>query len=180
MNIKPSKEQIEIEKAIIMLVDCVKRECSNDKPLILHSLRVGFRLWEIGQSEEVIIAGFLHDLLEDTNCTIGQIREKFGNKVANLVSACTLPDIENDKKRWLTLIKQIKKAGKEAIIIKIVDANDNLSYIILIKDKDYLKRILWKHRIVIEKLGPEIKDSEIFKDYYKEYKEIIKQYGIKD
>jgi len=152
MNIKPTKEQIEMEKAIIMLVDCITKECSNEKPLILHSLRVGFKLWELGQPKEVVIAGFLHDLLEDTSCIINQIKEKFGNKVANLVSACTLPDIKNDEERWLTFLKQIKKAGEEAMIIKIIDANDNLSYTVLIKNKDYLKRILWKHQMLIEKL----------------------------
>jgi len=58
MKIKPPEEQIDFEKAIVMLVDCVKQGCNNDKPLILHSLRVGFKLWEIGQPNEVIVAGF--------------------------------------------------------------------------------------------------------------------------
>lgn len=176
MKIKPPEEQIDFEKAIVMLVDCVKQGCNNDKPLILHSLRVGFKLWEIGQPNEVIVAGFLHDLLEDTNCTIDQIKEKFGDKIVKLISACTLPDIKDDKERWLIFLDQIKKAGREAIIIKIIDADDNLSFVVLIKDRDYLKRILWKHKMIIEKLGAEVKDLEIFKDYYKKYKKIIKVY----
>jgi len=178
MNIKPPKEQIEIEKAIIMLIDCVKKGCSNDKPLILHSLRVGFKLQELKQLKEVVIAGILHDLVEDTNCTINQIKEKFGDKVANLVSACTLPDIKNDKTRWLTFLEQIKKAGKEATIIKIIDANDNLPYTALVKNKDYLKRILWKHQILIEKLKPEIGNLKIFRKYCKKYEQIIKKLKI--
>ncbi len=177
MKIKPPEEQIDFEKAIVMLVDCVKQGCNNDKPLILHSLRVGFKLWEIGQPNEVIVAGFLHDLLEDTNCTIDQIKERFGDKIVKLILACTLPDIKDDKERWLIFLDQIKKAGREAIIIKIIDADDNLSFVVLIKDRDYLNRILWKHKMIIEKLGAEVKDLEIFKDYYKKYKKIIKVYG---
>jgi len=50
----------------------------------------------------------------------------------------------------------------------------------LIKNRDYLKRILWKHKMIIDKLGPEVKDLEIFKEYREKYKRIIKQYGIKD
>ena len=76
----------------------------------------------------------------------------------------------------MIFLNQIKKAGREAIIIKIIDADDNLSFVVLIKDRDYLKRILWKHKMIIEKLGAEVKDLEIFKDYYKKYKKIIKVY----
>jgi len=180
MKIKPPEEQVDFEKAIMMLVDCVKQYCNNDKPLILHSLRVGFKLWEFEQPNEVIIAGFLHDLLEDTNCKIEPIKEKFGDRVARLVLACTLPDIKNDEERWLAFLEQIKAAGKEAVIIKIADANDNLSFVVLIKDRDYLKKILWKHKMIIEKLGPEVKDLGIFKEYCKNYRKTIKQYGIKD
>lgn len=180
MKVKPPEEQVNLEKAIIMLVDCVKQGCNNDKPLILHSLRVGFKLLEINQSNEVVITGFLHDLLEDTDCKIKQIKEKFGDKVAKLVLACTLPDIENDKERWLVFLKQIRNAGKDAITIKIADANDNLSFVVLIKNRDYLKKILWKQKMIINKLGPEIKDSDIFREYCEKYKRIIKHYGIKD
>lgn len=77
----------------------------------------------------------------------------------------------------MIFLDQIKKAGREAIIIKIIDADDNLSFVVLIKDRDYLNRILWKHKMIIEKLGAEVKDLEIFKDYYKKYKKIIKVYG---
>ena len=69
-----------MEKAIIMMVDCIKRGCRNDKPLILHSLGVGFKLWEIGESKEVVIAGFLHDLLEDTNCKEEEIKKNLETK----------------------------------------------------------------------------------------------------
>lgn len=103
MNIKPPKEQIKIEKAIIMLVYCVIRKCRNPKPVILHSLRVGLKLQELNQSKEVVIAGILHDLIEDTNCKISQIKKKFGSKVAKLVSACSLPNIKNDKTRMIKL-----------------------------------------------------------------------------
>lgn len=176
MDIKPPKEQIEIEKAIIMLVDCITKKCSNEKPLILHSLRVGFKLQELNQSKEVVLAGILHDLLEDTDCKISQIKKKFGHKVTKLVLACTFPKVKDDKLRWIKLLNNIKKAGKKAMIIKIIDANDNLPYTALVKNKDYLKRILWKHQMLIEKLKPEIGNLKIFKEYYKKYKKIIKVY----
>jgi len=180
MKIKAPEEQLEMERAIIMMVDCIKQGCHNDKPLILHSLRVGFNLWEIGESKEVIIAGFLHDLLEDTNCKAEEIKEKFGDKVLNLVLACTAPDTKDTDERWFKFMEQIKKSGREATIIKIVDSHENLPYVHLIEDREYLKRILWKHKITIEQLGLEVDDLPIFKQYCEKYKEISKEYGIED
>lgn len=162
-----------MEKAIIMAVDCIKKKCTNEKPLILHSIRVGFKLNEFNQPKEVVIAGILHDLVEDTDCTISQIKKKFGQKVAALVSACSCPYQKNDKDRWLKFLNKIKKAGKRAMFIKLADANDNLPYTELIKDPAYLKRILWKHQMVIEKLKPKMKSSKIFKEYHKNYKNML-------
>ena len=182
MKIKPSKEQFQIEGAIIMLVDCVKECCNNDKPLILHSMRVGFKLLEINEPKEVVIAGFLHDLLEDTNCKPEEIKRKFGRKVLDLVLSCTIPNTEDNEERWFNFVDQVKKAGEKAMIIKIIDADDNLSFVPLIKNIDYLKRILWKHEIIIKKLGAnsQIKNLKIFKDYCNKYKGISKNYERKD
>ena len=164
-----------MEKAIIMAVDCIKKKCTNEKPLILHSVRVGFKLKELNQPKEVVIAGILHDLVEDTDCTISQIKRKFGQKVASLVSACSCPYQKNDKDRWLKFLNKIERAGKRAIFIKLADANDNLPYTELIKDQAYLKRILWKHQMVVEKLKPKMKNYQIFKEYYKNYKKMLRK-----
>jgi guanosine-3',5'-bis(diphosphate) 3'-pyrophosphohydrolase len=180
MKIKPPEEQLEMERAIIMMVDCIKRGCRNNKPLILHSLRVGFKLWETGEPKEVIIAGFLHDLLEDTNCKAEEIKEKFGDKVLNHILACTATNTEDTDERWFKFMEQIKRAGREAIVIKIVDSYENLPYVHLIEDEEYLKRILWKHKITIEQLGPEIDDLPIFKQYCEKYEELAKEYGIEN
>lgn len=53
--------QKEIEAAIVFMVQKIKEKCYNEKPLILHSIRVGMRLMELGASKEVVIAGVLHD-----------------------------------------------------------------------------------------------------------------------
>ena len=41
--------QKQIERAIVFMVDNIERHCSNEKPLILHSLRVGLKLMELEQ-----------------------------------------------------------------------------------------------------------------------------------
>jgi len=60
--------QKEFETAIVFLIQKIKEHCYNEKPLILHSIRVGLRLVELNEAKDVVIAGFLHDLLEDTDC----------------------------------------------------------------------------------------------------------------
>jgi len=56
-----------------------------DIPYITHPLAVGIILSKAGCSDEVIIAGILHDTVEDTPVTLDYIRDTFGKKVFELV-----------------------------------------------------------------------------------------------
>ncbi len=173
MKINPPEREKQIEKAITLLVKHVIKKCRNPKPLILHSIRVGIRLIELNKSKETIIAGILHDIIEDTNCKISEIRKEFGLKVANLVFSLTQEDIIDYKKRWGVLLKKIKKEGKEAMLIKILDSNDNLiHYFRLIKDKKTKEETLWKYHFTIKSLKPYIGNTKAFKEYLKNYNSI--------
>lgn len=168
-------QEKEIEAAVLMLVDCVRKNCRNPKPLIWHSLKVGCKLYELGESKEIVIAGILHDLLEDTSCKISQIKNKFGPKVTDLVLASTFDArIKDYKERWRKSIAQIKKAGPKAMLIKIIDANNNLSFISLIEDENKLKEVLWKHRLIIDSFKPEMDKSPVFKEYQENIKKTLK------
>lgn len=170
-----------IEEAVLMMVNCIRKGCRNEKPLIWHSLKVGCRLYELGLPKEVVIAGILHDLLEDTDCKISQIKNKFGSKVAKLVLACTYNSkIKDYKKRWHKFLPKIKKTGREAMIIKVADANENLVFVPLIKRADKLEEVLWKHRFVIKLFKPEIGELPIFKEYQRNYKKIVAEVSRKN
>ncbi len=178
MDIKPPKVEKDIEKAITMLVDCVRENCRNPKPLIIHSIRVGLRLIELKQPQEVIIAGILHDLVEDTNCTLGQIKKEFGFGVANLVSALSQEKIKDYKKRWHILLDKIKRVGKKAMLIKVVDIYENLPYLPLVKSRQILREIYWKHNFAMDQLKPYIGHLKIFKKCLNEHKEMFKRLKI--
>ena len=79
----------QLEQAITFLVTNFQHSGNNPKPVILHSIRVAHFLYEYDYPEETIIAATLHDLVEDTDCTIIQIEEHFGREVARLVAANT-------------------------------------------------------------------------------------------
>lgn len=64
-----------------------------DIPYITHPLTVGLILAKAGANEDVIIAGILHDTIEDSiedkKVTVEMVAEKFGENVANLVASVT-------------------------------------------------------------------------------------------
>ncbi len=63
-----------------------------DIPYIVHPYAVGLLLLGAGCSEEVVVAGILHDTVEDTPITLEEIRKNFGEKVASIVEGCSEPD----------------------------------------------------------------------------------------
>jgi len=54
-------------------------------PYIEHPVGVAMILDRIGFGEDVVIAGLLHDVVEDTGATLAEVRERFGAAVAELV-----------------------------------------------------------------------------------------------
>ncbi len=79
---------------IIKAYDMANTLHSNQKrasgqPYIIHPLNVAYTLSEMNADKETIIAGLLHDTLEDTNITKEEIAENFGVEVANLVDGVT-------------------------------------------------------------------------------------------
>lgn len=62
---------------------------ASGEPYIIHPLNVAYTLSEMNADKETIIAGLLHDTLEDTDVTKEEIAENFGVDVANLVDGVT-------------------------------------------------------------------------------------------
>lgn len=89
-------------------------------PYIAHPFRVMQRLHNLGHSEEVLVAGMLHDTVEDTNVTIEDIQTQFGDEVARLVAAVTRGD-----ETYMEFIARVKVAGSKAVAIKLADIADN-------------------------------------------------------
>ena len=68
------------------------RKSEPDKPMIMHPIGVGMLLEEYGYDDEVVSAGYLHDVVEDTKYTIFDIEKEFGKGVADLVKGASEPD----------------------------------------------------------------------------------------
>ena len=62
---------------------------ASGEPYIIHPLNVAYTLAEMRADKDTIIAGLLHDTLEDTDISKEEIAENFGVEVANLVDGVT-------------------------------------------------------------------------------------------
>ena len=58
-------------------------------PYIVHPFEVAQILSEAGAEEDIICAGLLHDIIEDTSYTATDLEKEFGKRVSELVLACT-------------------------------------------------------------------------------------------
>ncbi|WP_158734567.1 HD domain-containing protein [Alteribacillus sp. YIM 98480] len=68
----------------------------NKLPYITHSYAVGMLLSQSGCEEDIIIAGILHDTIEDTSITKSDVQREFGERVTSIVEGCT----ENKSLMW--------------------------------------------------------------------------------
>ena len=68
---------------------------------------------------EVLVAAVLHDVVEDTGCTVAEVRESFGDEVASLVEWATIPDAPDAG------TAADRKSVKEAYLAGLVAAPDN-------------------------------------------------------
>ncbi|MFB4168027.1 HD domain-containing protein [Virgibacillus sp. JSM 102003] len=99
---------------------------SSDAKYITHPIRVAERLEKSGFSEEVICAGYLHDVVEDTSYEIGDIESVFGPRIAHLVAAHTEDKSKSWRERKLHTIDTVKNAEKEVKYLIVADKLDNL------------------------------------------------------
>lgn len=91
-----------------------------------HLRKVADLLSEKGFQEEVVAAGWLHDILEDTACSESEIEEACGSLVLALVKAVTDEPGANRKERKSATYPKIRAAGRLAVAVKLADRICNL------------------------------------------------------
>ena len=106
-----------------------------DIPYITHPLIVGMILARAGASEDVVIAGILHDTIEDSipekKVTKAMIAERFGDTVAGLVDDVTEQNKELPwEERKQEALEHIEKLQNDSLLVKSADLISNISEII--------------------------------------------------
>ncbi len=101
------------------------------KPYIEHPLNVALALTKMNLDAETVAAALLHDVVEDTEFTVDDIKEKFGENVAFLVNGVTKLNkikytgieakVENLRKMFLAMAQDIR-----VVLIKLADRYHNM------------------------------------------------------
>src|SRR5439155_8577255 len=108
-----------------------QRRKGSDIPYIQHPVHVGILLLKHGFAEDVVIAGLLHDVVEDTSVGIEHIAGRFGAEVARLVGGVTeqKADEGGAERPWRVRkeeqLQHLQKADAPAAALKAADALHN-------------------------------------------------------
>lgn len=103
-----------------------KRKSDKDVDMIFHPFTVAMMIQRAGGSEEAVIAGVLHDVVEDTPYTLDDIRKEFGDSIANIVSEVSEKKELPWKERKIEAINRIKTASLEGKLVECADKISNL------------------------------------------------------
>ncbi len=160
----PSDDISMIEKAYELADKAHKdQKRKSGEPYIIHPLCVAKILADLELDKESIIAGILHDVVEDTVFTYDELKDMFGVEVANLVDGVTkLTQLswdkdklelqaENLRKMFLAMAKDIR-----VILIKLADRLHNmrtLQYMKPEKQKEKARETLDIYSPIAQRLG---------------------------
>ena len=130
----PSADISMIEKAYAVASEAHKdQKRKSGEPYIIHPLCVAIILADLELDKETIVAGLLHDAVEDTWMTYEEVEKEFGSEVALLVDGVTKlgqlsyaadkveVQAENLRKMFLAMAKDIR-----VILIKLADRLHNM------------------------------------------------------
>ena len=173
----PSDDISMIEKAYKVAYEAHKdQKRKSGEPYIIHPLCVAIILADLELDKETIVAGILHDVVEDTILTLDQVEKEFGAEVALLVDGVTkLTQLswsmdkveiqaENLRKMFLAMAKDIR-----VILIKLADRLHNmrtLQYMKPEKQKEKARETMdiyapIAHRLGISKIKVELDDLSL-------------------
>ena len=167
----PSKDVSQVRKAYEIAAEAHKEQKrKSGEPYIIHPLAVAIILADLEMDKESIIAGILHDVVEDTTLSLAEVGKEFGEEIALLVDGVTKltrlsfsedkmdVQAENLRKMFVAMAKDIR-----VIIIKLADRLHNmrtLQFMTPEKQKEKAKETMDIFCPIAQRLGiSKIKDE---------------------
>jgi (p)ppGpp synthase/HD superfamily hydrolase len=119
-----------IQKAYIFAKKAHGGQLLGKIPFFNHPAHAGYFLAKCKQDSKAVSAGLLHDVVEDCNVKLSEIKEKFGKKVAFYIDGMSVSKrkingkLKKDYKRYY---KKFLEHVKQDPILAIIKASDELS-----------------------------------------------------
>lgn len=158
-------------------------------PFFSHPLEVAGLLVDLKMDVTTIVAGLLHDVIEDTKASYDEIKENFGEEVADLVDGVTKigkitfgskeeRQAENFRKMIVAMARDIR-----ILIIKLADRLHNmrtLEFVARTKQKQIAQETLdiyapLAHRLGMAKIKAELEDLALRYLQPEIYNELVKR-----
>lgn len=150
-------------KALKLAIDAHDDQIYGQVPYLHHLLAVerqlyiycfhpltpeSMRKFPLKVCEDILIACILHDTVEDTDVTVEQLRDQFGDRVASLVWAVTNGEGETRKEKFASVYPKIRDT-QYAIVVKLSDRIANYESCMdfrLTKDRHRVGKLLAMYR----------------------------------
>lgn len=186
-GLKLDKEKIKL--ALYFAEECHQGQFrKSGDHYIMHPVQVAKILIDMKMDTETVVAGILHDIVEDTLITLADIKYNFGDEVALLVDGVTkLDNLPNGTKKQDENIRKMIIAMAQdirVIIIKLADRLHNMRTLKFMKPEKQIsisRETLsifapLAHRLGIAKIKWELEDMALYylePEIYKEIKRLI-------
>jgi len=156
------------------------------EPFVVHPLEVANILAEIELDQVTIIAALLHDVLEDTDIKLDNVKRKFGSQAARIIDGVTKLDklvfSTNEERQVENLRKMIIAMSEDIriIILKLADRLHNMRTLSFLEEDKKKKKALETlelyvpiaHRLGISQIKFELEDLSFKYLYPKQYEKV--------
>lgn len=155
------------------------------EPYVVHPIAVANILKEAGLPEDVVIAGYLHDTVEDTAVDFEDIEREFGKNVVQIVRGNTEDKTKSWSERKQHTVDYIKEAPIEVKVLIVADKLDNLRSVIKSHEADgdaiwekfkaNKEKQSWYYRTIAENALIGLQTEEI-PEYFYTYKQLVEDF----
>ena len=121
------REASPTERALAFAVEAHRGQVRKGSgvPYVFHTVDVAKRLGDAGvRDEDAIVAGLLHDVVEDTEVTLEEVANKFGARAAGFVDEMTFEGGKQEKSAYLA---SFATNSPESLAIKLMDRSANVT-----------------------------------------------------